>query len=566
MKLVAASLVGMSLASRRHVRSTEGWTYVDTPGLEGNYYQVGGVGTADEAHAFCAGVGGFAPLSRTPAVMSVYNSFPNVGGTYWSGFKRISSRWQVFQSANPANTGDSKLPWTNSSPACNGFMHQGSTACARAYNMSHYSTNGLEWCINQDDCNQTQATILCLKNADPPSEAAEINSVADAWNELVTFTAASNHGCQCLNLLSDTRYPGAPVDDLDRTCLDWANAIKCQRFDGGVCGVMSDSDLPSYTNYDNCDDNADACAAALCKINKEFAGRINAMSSQAVQVLPNPVATCVRTNEAPNYDSCCFTDLFSSLRYDSSQKSCVNGAIVCPAGTRSVGATCEECPAGTFAAAGSDSCTTCPEGLFASAGSAECVTCDAPTDMIIQLDGSGSLNQAFWNNEINFVKDFLANFEISDANTRVSITQYNDRVTTEVNGFNLRDQSSVNSVFSGIRFQNRGCSTCSRIGTGYKTAEQIFDNHSRDGSKKVLVAFTDGFTLGAGENHLRSSLRALDNDGVKVFLILVHSNGESALGGYSMSDFTTENRFGFITDNWNNLGAVATAVQNSVCA
>merc|ERR1712147_299175 len=305
--------------------------------------------------------------------------------------------------------------------------------------------------------------------------------------------------------------------------------------------------MGSYTNYDNCDDNADACAAALCKINKEFAGRINAMSSQAVQVLPNPVATCVRTNEAPNFDSCCFTDLFSSLRYDSSQKSCVNGEIVCPAGTRSVGATCEECPAGTFAAAGS-------------------VTCNAPTDMIIQLDGSGSLTQEFWRNEINFVKDFLANFEISDANTRLSVTQYNDRVTTHVNGFNLRDQSSVNSVFNGINFQRRGCGTCSRIGTGYKTAEQIFDNSARAESKKVLVAFTDGFTLGAGENHLRSSLRALENDGVKVFLILVHSNGESALSGYSMSDFTTEDRFGFITDNWNNLGAVAAAVQNSVCA
>merc|ERR1712184_81032 len=84
--------------------------------------------------------------------------------------------------------------------------------------------------------------------------------------------------------------------------------------------------------------------------------------------------------------------------------------------------------------------------------------------------------------------------------------------------------------------------------------------------KKVLVAFTDGFTLGAGENHLRSSMRSLENQGVKVFLILVHQNGESALSGYSMSDFTSEDRNGFITNDWNSLGAVAEAVQNSVCA
>jgi len=266
------------------------------------------------------------------------------------------------------------------------------------------------------------------------------------------------------------------------------------------------------------------------------------------------------------YDSCCFTDLFSAIRYDSTQKACSNGQLICPAGTKNTRAGCEQCPAGTFSAAGDDSCTTCPPGLYAAAGSAECVPCNAPTDMLIQLDGSGSLTQDFWTNEINFVKDFLGNFEISDANTRISVTQYNSGVTTEVNDFNLRDQSQVNSVFNNIDFQRIGCATCSRIGTGYKVADEIFENYARAESKKVLVAFTDGFTLGAGENHLAPALRNLENKGVKVFLILVHSNGESALSGYSMSDFVSEDRYGFITDNWNSLDAVAEAVQNSVCA
>jgi len=395
-----------------------------------------------------------------------------------------------------------------------------------------------------------------------------IVTVADAWNEMVTFTAAANHGCQCLNLLSETRFPGAPVDDLDRTCLDWANAIKCQRFEGGVCGPMSNSELPSYTNFENCDDNADECAAALCKINREFAGRINAQNGAAVNILPNPVATCVRTNEAPNYDSCCYTGLFDSLRYDSAEHTCHDGQIVCAAGSYSPlsGATCEQCPAGTFAAVGAASCTTCPNGLYSAAGATECVPCDAATDMIIQLDGSGSLTDAFWDNEINFVKDFVRNFEVSDANTRLSITQYNRAVTTHVNGFNLRDQSAVDSTFNSIDFQQDGCSTCSRIGTGYHVANSIFEAHARPEAKKVLVAFTDGFTTGAGEGHLRSSMRSLENQGVKVFLILVHASGESALAGYSMSDFVSEDRYGFITDNWNSLGDVAQAVQNSVCA
>jgi len=324
MKLVAASLFTMSLANRRHARDTQGWTYVEDSGsvvLEGNWYKIGGQGTADEAHAFCASEGGFTPLTRTPAVMSFLDSLPNVNGRYWSGFKKIDSRWQVFQSANPAHTGNSKQPWTNASPACNGFMHQGSTACVRPTSLGND-----QWCMNQENCNQNDATILCLKNANPP--ATEINSVADAWNEMVTFTNASNHGCQCLSLLSDIRYPGVPVDALDRTCLDWANAIRCQTFDGGVCGAMDRSNLPTYGNYDDCDLNADGCAAALCKINKEFATRVNAFSGQAIQELEDPLSACVRTGDDLVFDSCCFTDLFSSMRYDSSQQSCVNGQVL----------------------------------------------------------------------------------------------------------------------------------------------------------------------------------------------------------------------------------------------
>merc|ERR1712184_61164 len=275
-----------------------------------------------------------------------------------------------------------------------------------------------------------------------------------------------------------------------------------------------------------------------------FADRVNAHTGASILV--DPPGGCVRSKDAPNYDSCCYNpyDIFSSLRYDSAVHSCrYNGEVVCAAGFKSVGATCEQCPAGTFAAADAASCTTCPSGLFSSAGSAECVTCDAPTDMVIQLDGSGSLTNEFWSNEINFVKDFVANFQVSEDNTRLSITQYNRAVTTHVNGFNLRDQSAVDSTFNGIRFQHDGCDTCSRIGTGYGQANNIF------------------------EAHLRSAMRALENKDVKVFLILVHPEGESAfIDGYSISDFTSEDRFGFIANDWNSLGDVAAAVQNSVCA
>merc|ERR1712134_128969 len=147
---------------------------------------------------------------------------------------------------------------------------------------------------------------------------------------MVTFPNAATHGCQCLNLLSDAdqRYPGQPRDELDHVCLDWQNAIKCQRFEGGVCGTKKEDELPSYTNYANCTLNNDPCAAALCEINKKFAADVNNLN---VVITPtkveDPIANCTRDHQGPKYDSCCVTDVFSSIRYDAATQKWDNGAV-----------------------------------------------------------------------------------------------------------------------------------------------------------------------------------------------------------------------------------------------
>jgi hypothetical protein len=165
-------------------------------------------------------------------------------------------------------------------------------------------------------------TVVANGTAPLPTE---INNVVDAWNDMVTFTNASTHGCQCLNLLSDadTRYPGKPRDELDRVCLDWQNAIKCQRFEGGVCGAMEESELPSYTNHEDCDLNEGACEKALCKINKKFAADVNGFDGHITPTKVRlPLTACTRDKDAPNYDSCCFTDIFSSTRYNAEIQTC----------------------------------------------------------------------------------------------------------------------------------------------------------------------------------------------------------------------------------------------------
>jgi len=559
MKLSTFILSAVSAARVKRNPADDGWTLIPAShGIsEGTHYKVNGSGTADEALAYCAEQGGFLPMSTNSSHMYTYRQLgASAGGYYWPGFRKTAGIWNADPWSGDASDGGTDQPSQDE-------------ACGMAY--ADQSGNAY---VYQLPCSSSGGGIICLKDANAESAGpAEINNIVDAWNDMVNFPNAETHGCQCLNLLSDadTRYPGKPRDELDRVCLDWQNAIKCQRFEGGICGPRKEDELPSYTNYANCTLNNDPCAAALCEINRKFANDVNNLSNTITPTaVVNPEANCTRTKDAPNYDSCCFTDIFSSIRYNSAYKGCVNGEVVCPAGT--AGATCEQCPAGTYAPAGASSCTACGtndqgQQLYSAAGATECVPCTAPTDMVIQLDGSGSLDQTFWNEEINFVKGFVNNFDVSPDNTRISVTQYNSGVTTHIDEFNLRDQTAVNSAFNSIPFQRIGCNTCSRIGTGYKVANEIFRDHARPASKKVLVAFTDGFTLGAGVSDLAPAMRNLENQGVKVFLILVHSSGVSALSGYNMNHFTTNAATnGFITNNWNNLDAVAEAVQNSVCA
>merc|ERR1711937_1006369 len=244
---------------------------------------------------------------------------------------------------------------------------------------------------------------------------------------------------------------------------------------------------------------------------------------------------------------------------------------VCPAGYRcsndGTGAP-PICPSGTFAAEGSTSCTTCPPRRYSVAGAAECHECNIPTDIVVQLDGSGSLSAEFWNNQINFVKSFLDNFTLGQNDTRVSAIQYNSGVTREIDAFGLTSNSQINSRFNGINFQRIGCGTCSRIGYGYREAHRLFNHNGRSNAKKVLIALTDGYTPHDNEAALNQAMMDLRSKNVEIFFILIGSGSESGLlQGLSMyPNFINDPAKGWQTNNWNSLGAVQEAVENAICS
>jgi len=324
------------------------------PELQGISYKVSpNVMTADQAHSYCIAEGGYSAFSQSHDVIEHIGYYipseGTSGGTewtnYWTGVKKINGQWQIFQAGDSTKIGDQITlpdPSEGSVNLCDWTAPSGADdvdECLRAYKPGVMDDPTLSWCFAYEACDEgLGAHAVCLRNDDsttapPPATTqapSEINSVIDAWNDMVVFPNASSHGCQCLNLLSptDQRYPGRPRDELDQVCLDWQNAIKCQRFEGGVCGPMKEDELPSYTNYANCTLNNDPCAAALCEINRKFATDVNNLKDVIIpKEVKDPVTNCTREHQGPHYDSCCFTDIFSSIRYDSAASQCVTGAV-----------------------------------------------------------------------------------------------------------------------------------------------------------------------------------------------------------------------------------------------
>jgi len=102
-----------------------------------------------------------------------------------------------------------------------------------------------------------------------------------------------NHGCWCSKLVDPTNIElggTEAVDELDQICKEWAKARKCLVSSGGVCenygtDLKSDTYMIETTLLDGglavCNElNSDDCKDSTCKIDVEFALRINELYEQ----------------------------------------------------------------------------------------------------------------------------------------------------------------------------------------------------------------------------------------------------------------------------------------------
>ena len=396
----------------------------------------------------------------------------------------------------------------------------------------------------------------------------QIDSIEAAASEfLVNYAAVATNGCHCPSLGdSHPAYFGSPKNNRDRACKQWMAARDCLFLSGGVC---ENEASPSYT-YDAIADaslsagcnQANACDRALCEADTEFAGRINAFSSEPFEVIAdnNSANECVRSNDRSDYDACCGSSLDTLAKYVTSDSRCVGDNVItedCPAGQQKneVTLVCEDCPANTFSS------------------NSQCVPCNSNADILIVYDGSGSMKggandgtgRTKWEVQKAFVENFVSNFEIASDKVRIRGVQYNKNTNYDWYWYEGDTQAEVNAETSGItQYDKTSCNTCSQFQKIYDDFSGIFAN-TRSDSAKIILVFADGINGDNQGSKLQTGRQWAAANDAQIYFIRI---GSGNLGGRDWSGYVLEEGNYFETGNqgWNALESLGGDIANKICS
>lgn len=400
--------------------------------------------------------------------------------------------------------------------------------------------------------------------------SVDIDSIQDAFDHYVTnSTFAGTHGCHCVGLGASATFKGGQgVDEVDRLCNKWRNARQCLDLQLGAC----ENDVSDYTLADTqiCSDLTNTCQRKTCQVDEFFSTAINDILSPSYTFDTNP--TCTSTNTAPDHDACCGTSPSTYQRFLSSEKTCSSGEVT------EIVQTCGEGQQIGI----SGTCEACPEGTFSSANSS-CEPCNSVADILIVLDGSGSMkNEGRWNLQKNAVKDFVSNFEVGSNKVRFRVVQYNKVVqgTSYNKGVSWgtgSSQTNLNNALNNlVQGDNDSCGTCSQTHEAYggnKGFSYQFRNVARNAPKFIIV-FSDGVngdeSRAAAKADFKTGRDWANNNGAEIFFVRIGNadylpyDGSNLTRGHFVNN--PNNLIMTGSQGWNGLDDIVPTITNKVCS
>ncbi|XP_066273397.1 uncharacterized protein [Branchiostoma lanceolatum] len=136
--------------------------------------------------------------------------------------------------------------------------------------------------------------------------------------------------------------------------------------------------------------------------------------------------------------------------------------------------------------------------------------CEAPLDLFLLLDGSGSVGTANFDKVKQFAADVVNSFDVSPTATRIGVAQYSDRNSLVFNLGDKADKPSTVSAINGVAYQSGGTKTGAAL-------QHVRDNAAWRGGDvpKVVIVLTDG----KSGDDVAAAAQSLAADGVKVYAI-----------------------------------------------
>ena len=132
------------------------------------------------------------------------------------------------------------------------------------------------------------------------------------------------------------------------------------------------------------------------------------------------------------------------------------------------------------------------------------------------LDGSRSIEKANFERELDFSKDIVDAFRISEGRIRVSLIVYSTEPSVIFGLDKYHEKSQIFKAIDGINFPAAG----SDLGKALKLVESRSFNFSTPSTSRVLVVLTDG----RAKDEIETPAKDLAGKGVHILMTGVGNN------------------------------------------
>ncbi|CAH1254030.1 COL12A1 [Branchiostoma lanceolatum] len=185
----------------------------------------------------------------------------------------------------------------------------------------------------------------------------------------------------------------------------------------------------------------------------------------------------------------------------------------------------------------------------------EALLCRTPLDIILLLDGSGSVGAYNFEKVKQFSQKMVETFDIGPLATQIGVIQYSSRVRQEFSMNSFQSRDALSNAIDDIRYLRGGTLTgrAIRYVSRYGFARS---DGARPGVAKVLIVVTDGISY---DNVAQPAYQARRKG------ILVYAIGVSGYDLAQLEQIASNNRTLAVVDNFNLLDSVRNSLLTGVC-